>query len=61
MIIQQTTEQKELCKLINKLEQKTGNGKELIPILKAVHTLSLDNNTTELMEFLRLKYSYCIE
>jgi hypothetical protein len=60
MNIQQTTEQKELCKLINMLEQKTGNT-NLLLILKAVHTLSVDNETNEILTFLKQNYSYCME
>lgn len=60
MNIQQTTEQKELCKLINKLEQKTGNT-NLLLILKAVHTLSVDNETNEILTFLKQNYSYRME
>ncbi|SHG73569.1 hypothetical protein SAMN05444372_10987 [Flavobacterium micromati] len=60
MNIQQTTEQKELCKLINKLEQKTGNT-NLLLILKAVHTLSVDNETNLILTFLKQNYSYCME
>jgi hypothetical protein len=60
MNIKQTTEQKELCKLINKLEQKTGNT-NLLLILKAVHTLSVDNETNLILTFLKQNYSYCME